>query len=91
LLVVKQLRRNYYYIYDPLHYFKVILLVSSSDLTALLLVVPELTASEKICPELLIVTLLPVPEFSVRVTVLVLLFIIPPELFVTVSSEHLIN
>ena len=59
--------------------------VSSSDFTALLLVVPELTASEKICPELLIVTLLPVPEFSVRVTVLVLLFIIPPELLVTVE------
>ena len=59
--------------------------VSSSDLIALLLVSPELTASAKICPELVIVTLFPVPEFSVRVMVLVLLFIIPPALFVTVE------
>ena len=53
---------------------------------ALLLVVPELTSSAKICPELVIVTLLAVPEFSVRVMVLVLLFIIPPALFVTLVS-----
>ena len=59
--------------------------VSSSDLMALLLVSPELTASAKICPELVIVTLFPVPETSVRVMVLVLLFIIPPALFVTVE------
>ena len=53
---------------------------------ALLLVVPELTSSAKICPELLIVTLFAVPEFSVRVMVLVLLFIIPPALFVILES-----
>ena len=39
------------------------LFVSSSDLIALLLVSPELTASAKICPELVIVTLFPVPYF----------------------------
>ena len=59
--------------------------MSSSDLIALFDVAPELDAPAEICPELFIVTLLAVPEFSVTVIVLVLLLIIPPELFVTVE------
>ena len=59
--------------------------VSSSDLIALLVVPPGANVPAKICPELVIVTLFPVPETSVRVMVLVLLFIIPPALFVTVE------
>ena len=59
--------------------------MSSSDLIALLDVAPELDAPAEICPELFIVTLFAVPEFSVTVIVLVLLLIIPPDLFVIVE------